>query len=751
MNAKTCLPILLLIFAICSGTIGEPAIAQTPTKQTKSGSLPKIHLVIIGVPTFSIEKYKKNLLGADIERACGEILQFFKDRFPADQLVIHPDADNPCTTQATTYASIRRLLYVDLPSFGKGTLTFVFMMSHGEAVNYSDNKLLERDLRFITSDTTEADRDEKSLSIGIEVLPWLEKVPPGSTVLYFVDTCTAAAADTLKLALEKGMLDFQGLKTGLIVSSLAGQTAYSASFTRALLQIWKEKECPKGKFEQALRNQTATLVRKDLANFEGDSKVLIPYSGGWCFNELGASGKLLFLYQGNTEDVLWTMTRIEKPAEFTPRTRKTYGDSFDLEILPPGHYNVTAESPNQPVKSFGPIDLETLSTAPVFFTVPNNPTEVQAAVRAWADRAKFKGIPESDATALEGAVMLASATAYGTENDTTADQLFAEILSTTQGDHRGLAKLGERLLRGGQLDYASKALKQAAKVATDPKIAAETAKEAYYSAAAAGNVKDAIDIRNGFHLEFGADDSLIRGAEIAAVGPPEGGGDGQLRALSAVSLLTRQSHWITDDLSAEFKNEGKLVALETPNRTRLVALAAERETKPPAFETPTDKWLVAFETSVKNELNTRAEELRSIDQKVTAVSADLSATKEEVKMARSEMGTLIARNHDEIDQLRRLGERDYVEFTIKTGQGPQRVGPVQLELLGVNLRDGEFTVRIVAGSSESVKKNRSIQEPIVFYPLGYRQPFELVVNKVSENNISGYISVPKNAIRPAIR
>jgi len=36
----------------------------------------------------------------------------------------------------------------------------------------------------------------------------------------------------------------------------------------------------------------------------------------------------------------------------------------------------------------------------------------------------------------------------------------------------------------------------------------------------------------------------------------------------------------------------------------------------------------------------------------------LDSTREDLKMARSEMGTLIARNHDEIDQLRRLGERD---------------------------------------------------------------------------------------------
>src|SRR6266478_3848281 len=49
------------------------------------------------------------------------------------------------------------------------------------------------------------------------------------------------------------------------------------------------------------------------------------------------------------------------------------------------------------------------------------------------------------------------------------------------------------------------------------------------------------------------------------------------------------------------------------------------------------------------------------------------ATSEDLKMARSEMGTLIARNHDEIDQLRRLGERDYIEFTIVGRNKPQKV------------------------------------------------------------------------------
>ena len=47
----------------------------------------------------------------------------------------------------------------------------------------------------------------------------------------------------------------------------------------------------------------------------------------------------------------------------------------------------------------------------------------------------------------------------------------------------------------------------------------------------------------------------------------------------------------------------------------------------------------------------------------------MDATKNNLQMATSSMGTLIARNHDEIDQLRRLfGERDYYEFLRSPGR-----------------------------------------------------------------------------------
>jgi len=155
--------------------------------------------------------------------------------------------------------------------------------------------------------------------------------------------------------------------------------------------------------------------------------------------------------------------------------------------------------------------------------------------------------------------------------------------------------------------------------------------------------------------------------------------------------------------------------------------------------------LSALDTSVHSELATKAgqDDVKNVDTKVTAVSADLNTTKDELKMAKSDMGTLIARNHDEIDQLRRLGERDYVEFTIAGKNKPQKVGNVTLELKGVNQKKNQVNLAMVVEDKRFEKKNRSVNEPIFFYTTGTRLPEELVVNKVGKDQISGYISIPK--------
>ncbi len=159
----------------------------------------------------------------------------------------------------------------------------------------------------------------------------------------------------------------------------------------------------------------------------------------------------------------------------------------------------------------------------------------------------------------------------------------------------------------------------------------------------------------------------------------------------------------------------------------------------------TTQKLTALDTSVHTELATKAtnDDVKTVDTKVVGVKTDLDATREDLKMARSEMGTLIARNHDEIDQLRRLGERDYVEFTVTGKNKPEKFANVTVELKGVNEKRNQFSIAMTVEDKRFEKKNRALNEPIFFYTSGTHIPEEIVINKAGKNTISGYVSIPK--------
>lgn len=200
--------------------------------------------------------------------------------------------------------------------------------------------------------------------------------------------------------------------------------------------------------------------------------------------------------------------------------------------------------------------------------------------------------------------------------------------------------------------------------------------------------------------------------------------------------------------SAEFQGDLKVVTDKLKITQGQLKKAREEAAK--SIDETSQK-LTALDTSVHTELATKAgaDDLKNVDTKVGGVRTDLDQTRDDLKMARSEMGTLIARNHDEIDQLRRLGERDYVEFTIAGKNKPQKVGNVTVELKGANEKKGQFSVALTAEDRRLEKKNRSVNEPIFFYLSGTRIPQELVINKVGKNTISGYVSIPKANSQPA--
>ncbi len=150
--------------------------------------------------------------------------------------------------------------------------------------------------------------------------------------------------------------------------------------------------------------------------------------------------------------------------------------------------------------------------------------------------------------------------------------------------------------------------------------------------------------------------------------------------------------------------------------------------------------------SVESSLSTKAsaDDVKSLTGDVSGVRSDLDSTKQNLQMARGELGTLIARNHEEIDQLRRMGQRDYYEFTIARKGDRQKVGNMMVELRGTNPKRNQYTLALYVDDMRLEKKNRSVNEPIYFYTRGSRAALELVVNQVTKGKVVGYLSVPKS-------
>jgi small-conductance mechanosensitive channel len=204
----------------------------------------------------------------------------------------------------------------------------------------------------------------------------------------------------------------------------------------------------------------------------------------------------------------------------------------------------------------------------------------------------------------------------------------------------------------------------------------------------------------------------------------------------------------SDDQNQQLQSDLKVVT-DKLNVTQEDLQKARKQSK--AAVAAYDKKLNGLDSNLNNvnsQLATKAssDDVNKLNGDVSGVKNDLDATKNNLQMARSEMGTLIARNHDEIDQLRRMGQRDYFEFTVQRKGGAQKVGgQVSIELKDTNSKKNQFTINVLADDRSFEKRNRSVNEPIFFYTGGSRAALELVVNKVSKGTASGYLSVPKSA------
>jgi hypothetical protein len=226
-----------------------------------------------------------------------------------------------------------------------------------------------------------------------------------------------------------------------------------------------------------------------------------------------------------------------------------------------------------------------------------------------------------------------------------------------------------------------------------------------------------------------------------------------LRETSSVTSQTAKRH--LDSLKDE---------LETTRRqANSMATAAKAEALKHA-----EQLAAQIEAEQKKQQEQMASQLsqvrQSADTQIAAVNTDVSGVKSQLGMTQTELqktvadlkrvtGDLgvqsgyIATNGKELAALKRLGERNIVEFNLAKSKQPQRVGDISLTLKKADPKHHRYTIEVLADDKTTEKKDRTINEPVQFYVAkGGRLPYEIVVNQVGKDKIVGYLSTPKDQV-----
>jgi chromosome segregation ATPase len=151
-------------------------------------------------------------------------------------------------------------------------------------------------------------------------------------------------------------------------------------------------------------------------------------------------------------------------------------------------------------------------------------------------------------------------------------------------------------------------------------------------------------------------------------------------------------------------------------------------------------------TSAQSNISGVSTEVKQVRTEVASTQGQLERTIADLKRTAGDMGVLsglIATNSKEIDALRQLGDRNYIEFTLYKRKEPIRLGDISILLKKADVKANRYSLELGVDDRKIEKKDRSANEPLQFYVGNERQPHELVVNQVGKDLIVGYLATPK--------
>lgn len=168
--------------------------------------------------------------------------------------------------------------------------------------------------------------------------------------------------------------------------------------------------------------------------------------------------------------------------------------------------------------------------------------------------------------------------------------------------------------------------------------------------------------------------------------------------------------------------------------------------------------LAKQQQAAEKQIGAVSSDVASVKTDVGGVKTDVASTKSDLEATRSQlqrvvgdagvMSGLIATNHDQLEELKHRGDRNYFEFALQKGAQPTLLSTIKVQLKKVDQKHARYTLNVSADDRNIEKKDKNLDEPVQFYTGKSPVLFELVVNNIEKNKVSGYLSTPKGAPRP---
>lgn len=151
-------------------------------------------------------------------------------------------------------------------------------------------------------------------------------------------------------------------------------------------------------------------------------------------------------------------------------------------------------------------------------------------------------------------------------------------------------------------------------------------------------------------------------------------------------------------------------------------------------------------SGVKTDVGGVKQDVATNTRDVASTRQELATTQQQLHAAVGDLGVqsgLIAKNSGELEYLRHLGDRSYFEFTLHKGKPPVSISSIKLQLRKTDAKHARYTLEVFSDDRKLEKKNRQLDEPLQFYTGKRPALYEVVINEVEKDDVSGYLSTPK--------